>query len=65
MAQNIEGCSVFALVIFYDDVEEEELWGIYSNAKACCDNGEKICAALADKGVTAKYRCRSYDVKGE
>lgn len=62
---DIEGHSVFALFIYFDWEEKPELWGIYSNAKACCDNGDKICQAFLDQGVDASYRYKSYDVKGE
>ena len=61
---DIEGHSVFVLFIILD-FGEPKLWGIYSNAKACCDNGDKICQAFLDQGVDAMYRCKSYDVKGE
>ena len=62
---DIENHSVFALFIYLDGEEKPEPWGIYSNAKACCDNGEEICQAFLNNGIDAKYRCRSYDVKGE
>lgn len=64
MSNYIEGHSVFALMIKLD-YEDPQLWAIYSNAKACCDNGEKICQAFLDKGIDAEYYCESYDVKGE
>ncbi len=60
---SIENHSVFALFIILD-WGDSELWGIYSNANACCEAGEKICQAFLDKGVDATYRCKSYDVKG-
>jgi hypothetical protein len=63
-AYDLEGYSVFALMIQFEN-EKEELWGIYSNAKACCDNGEKICKGFCEQGKDAWYYCRSFDVKGE
>lgn len=63
-AQDLEGYSVFALFI-YLDWGDTELWGIYSNANACCEAGKKICESYLNKGVDATYRCESYDVIGE
>lgn len=61
-AYDLEGYSVFALFIVFN-FGESELWGIYSNANACCEAGKKICEALLNKGVDAMYRCESYDVR--
>ena len=60
----IEGHTVFALMIIIKD-KKPELWGIYSNAMACCRKGEKVCDTFGALGVEAWYRCESYDVKGE
>lgn len=63
-AYDLEGYSVFALMIQFEN-EKEELWGIYSNAKACCDKGKEVCKAFREQGKDAWYYCRSFDVKGE
>ena len=63
-AQDLEGYSVFALFIYFKE-DNGELWGIYSNANACCEAGEKICQTCLDNGINATYRCESYDVAGE
>lgn len=63
-AQDLEGYSVFALMITIKD-DAPELWGIYSNANACCEAGKKICQTFLDNGIKAAYRCKSYDVESE
>lgn len=61
---DLEGYSVYVLTIQCVH-EEPEIWGIYSNAKACQEHGEKVCQAYAKKGKEALYWCDSYEVKGE
>ena len=63
-AYDLEGYSVFALMITVKD-NAPELWGIYSNAMACCEAGEKYCQTFLDIGIDATYYCKSYDVMGE
>ena len=59
----IEGCDVFALLVKVGDEDIAQLWGIYSNAKACQDRGEEIVKCFKFGGIDAKYCCRSYTVK--
>lgn len=61
---SIEGHTVFALMITIEG-KEPELWGVYSNAMACCRNGKKVCDAFGILGIEAWYRCKPYDVKDE
>ena len=63
-AYDLEGYTVFALIVIIED-KEPELWGVYSNVMACFRKGEKVCDAFGALGVKARYRCAPYDVKGK
>lgn len=62
-AREIEGYSVYALMVRVGDEEEPELWEIYSNAKACQNRGERIVKGFKASGIEAEYCCRGYTVK--